>query len=154
MDIKHLQTLIEQFMRITNTINELHSENINFDNNISLTLGEIHLIESIGKHQDTNVTEISKIIGNTKGAVSQMAKKLEKKGLINKKKKGNNNKEIILELSERGKKIFLEHENLHDSLYKEILSSLNNQPLENIEFIKDTLSVIEKHTKNYKKKYQ
>ncbi len=154
MDIKNLQTLIEQFMRITNTINNLHSENISFNESVALTLGEIHLIECIGKHEDTNVTEISKILGNTRGAVSQMAKKLEKKGLVNKKKKGNNNKEIILELSDEGEKIFLEHEKLHDSLYKEILSSLNNQSLENIEFIKDTLNIIEKHTKNYKKEYQ
>ena len=154
MNINDLQTLIEQFMRVTNTINELHKPAISLNGSIPLTLGEIHLIECIGKHPEINVTEIAKILGNTKGAVSQMAKKLEKKGLINKKKKGNNNKEIILELSDEGKKIFLEHEKLHDSLYKEILSSLNNQSLENIEFLKDTLNIIEKHTKNYKKEYQ
>ena len=96
MDIKNLQTLIEQFMRITNTINNLHSENISFNESVALTLGEIHLIECIGKHEDTNVTEISKILGNTRGAVSQMAKKLENKGLVNKKRK-----EIII------KKLFL-----------------------------------------------
>ena len=154
MDINNLQILMEQFMRITNKINELHNCHINFNGSLQLSIGEIHLIECIGKHQGANVTEISNILGNTRGAVSQMAKKLEKKGLIVKTKKGDNNKEIILQLSKEGKKIFLEHEKLHDSLYKEILSSLNNQSLESIEFIKDTLNIIEKHTKNYKKEYQ
>lgn len=106
MDIKNLQTLIEQFMRITNTINDLHSDNISLNGNISLTVGEIHLMECIGKHQDANITELSKILDITKGSVSQMSKKSEKKLLINKTKKGNNNKEIILELSKDGKEIF------------------------------------------------
>ena len=48
MDIKNLQTLIEQFIRITNTINNLHSENISFNESVELTLREIHLIECIG----------------------------------------------------------------------------------------------------------
>ena len=151
MDIKNLQTLIEQFIRITNTINNLHSENISFNESVALTLGEIHLIECIGKHEDTNVTEISKILGNTRGAVSQMAKKLEKKGLIVKTKKGDNNKEIILQLSKEGNEIFLEHESFHLSLYEDILSTLDSSSEENIEVVKNILNSIEKYINQYAK---
>lgn len=154
MDINNLQTLIEQFMRITNTINELHSHYISLNGSTPLTLGEIHLIECIGKHSETNVTEIAKILGNTRGAVSQMAKKLENKELINKTKKGNNEKEIILQLNKKGMEIFLEHEKFHASLYGDILSSVEGASKENIEFVKYILNKIEEYTDEYKKKYQ
>ncbi|MFR1709499.1 MAG: MarR family winged helix-turn-helix transcriptional regulator [Clostridium sp.] len=151
MDINNLQILIEQFMRITNKINELHNCNINFNGSSQLSTGEIHLIECIGKHQDSNVTEISNILGNTRGAVSQMAKKLEKKGLIVKTKKGDNNKEIILQLSKEGNEIFLEHENFHLSLYEDILSTLDSSSEENIKVVKNILNSIEKYINQYAK---
>lgn len=154
MNINDIQMLIEQFMRITNKINDLHGYNISLVGSTSLSLGEIHLIECIGKHPEINVTEIAKILGNTRGAVSQMAKKLENKELIIKTKKGDNNKEIILILSKEGEKIFLEHERFHVSLYKDILSSIEGANKEHIEFIKNILSTIESHTNEYKKKYQ
>lgn len=154
MNINNLQIIIEQFMRITNTINELHNSQISFNYSSALTLGEIHLIECIGNHEEMNITEIAKILGNTRGAVSQMAKKLEAKGLINKKKKGNNNKEILLTLSKEGNEIFLEHEKFHASLYEDILSSLDGVTQENLHIIKNILNIIEKHTYEYKKKYQ
>ena len=138
-------------MRITNKINELHNCHINFNGSLQLSIGEIHLIECIGKHQDANVTEISNILGNTRGAVSQMAKKLEKKGLIIKTKKGDNNKEIILQLTKEGNEIFLEHEKFHLSLYKDILSTLDSSSEENIEFVKNIFKSIEKHINEYEK---
>lgn len=141
-------------MRITNKVNELHSSQISFDENTTLTTGEIHLIECIGKHKDVNVTEIAKILGNTKGAVSQMAKKLQNKGLIIKTKREDNNKDILLNLSNYGNKIFIEHEKLHADLYKEIISSIDNSTQENLKAMKNILNIIEKHTDNYKKKYQ
>ena len=151
MDINNLQNLIEQFMRITNKINELHTYHINFNGTLQLAIGEIHLIECIGKHQGANVTEISNILGNTRGAVSQMAKKLEKKGLIVKTKRGDNNKEIILQLSKEGDEIFLEHEKFHESLYKDILSTLDSSSDENIEFVENIFKSIEKHIDQYEK---
>lgn len=154
MNINDLQTLIEQFMRVTNTINELHKHAISLNGSMPLTLGEIHLIECIGKHPETNVTEIAKILGNTRGAVSQMAKKLENKELINKTKKGDNDKEIILQLNKNGMEIFLEHEKFHASLYGDIFSSIEGATKENIEFVKSILNKIEEHTDEYKKKYQ
>lgn len=154
MDINNLQTLIEQFMRITNTINELHSHYINLNGSMPLALGEIHLIECIGKHSETNITEIAKILGKTKGAVSQMAKKLENKGLIYKTKKEDNNKEIILQLNEKGMEILLEHDKFHASLYEDIFSSIEGSTKENIEFVKNILNKIEEHTDEYSKKYQ
>lgn len=154
MDINNLQTLMEQFMRITNAINELHGHHISLNGSMTLALGEIHLIECIGKNPEKNVTEIAKILGNTRGAVSQMAKRLEGKGLINKTKKGDNNKEIMLQLSKEGRKIFLEHEKFHASLYGDIFNSIEGSSKENMEFIKNILNTIEEHTNKYKKKYQ
>lgn len=49
---------------------------------------EIHLIEIIGDNKDLGVTDIARLIGVTKGAVSQTLKRLEKKGWPKSKRSG------------------------------------------------------------------
>lgn len=153
MDKKKFQALIERFMRINININQMHSDCITIDGKNALTVGEIHLIECIGKHRESNVTEMAEILGRTKGAVSQMAVKLEKKGLCIKEKHGNNNKEIILSLTQEGQRVFEEHEKLHNDLYRDIASALDEIDEKSFNEIESILGITEKYLDEYKEKY-
>ena len=51
-----------------------------------------------------NLTELARASGVTKGAISQIVKKLETKGVIRRYKKAANDKEVFIELTETGKK--------------------------------------------------
>lgn len=70
----------------------------------------IHMIEALGKKWGNTVTALSGYFMVTKGAVSQIVSKLCENGYIVKTKKEGNNKEIILELTERGRNAFEFHE--------------------------------------------
>ena len=153
VDEHELQSLIEQFQRISSEINSMHKGLIHLDGIGSLPLGEIHLIECVGKHPNANVTELAAILGNTKGAVSQMAGKLVKKGLVAKTRRDDNDKETILKLTEAGQQVFDAHEKLHAELYREIGEGLDGIKDESIEECRRIMSIIERYLGEYREKY-
>ena len=67
---------------------------------------DIHLIDTIGKNEGSNVTEIARIHKITKSAVSQAVKKLEKRDLVARYQAPENRKEVLFRLTEEGKKSF------------------------------------------------
>ena len=63
-------------------------------------------------------------MGVTKGAISQMVKKLEEKQYLHRKKSEDNKKTVFIELTESGKIVFNWHSNLHDRIYAEFQEEL------------------------------
>lgn len=134
---KELQQLIESFYHVTGKINKMRSNLISFEGTEPLNTAAVHLIDVIGKHPDYNATQIAEVLGNTKGAVSQMASKLENKALIQKRHSDVSDKEITFVLTESGQKVFAGHEKLHAELYQRLEMILD-------EFSADDVTKIQK----------
>lgn len=66
---------------------------------------EVHTLKHIADHNGITVTEISRDYGKTKGAVSQILKKVEGKGLIYRKVDPENENRFHLYLTEKGKEL-------------------------------------------------
>lgn len=66
---------------------------------------EVHTLKHIADHNGITVTEISRDYGKTKGAVSQILKKVEGKGLIYRKVDPENENRLHLYLTEKGKEL-------------------------------------------------
>lgn len=76
---------------------------------------EVHCIEFIEKISDPNVTKLSKAFHMTRGAISKLAKRLIKAGVVETYQKPENKKEIYYRITERGREIYLKHETLHQN---------------------------------------
>ena len=74
---------------------------------------EVHCIEYIGNHTDSNVTKLAKAFYVTRGAISKITKKLIKKGVLESYRKPDNKKELYFRLTEQGKTVHKIHEELH-----------------------------------------
>ncbi|QHT61488.1 MarR family transcriptional regulator [Paenibacillus lycopersici] len=74
---------------------------------------EVHCIEHIGRHADSNVTKLAESFYMTRSAISKMTKKLMDKGLIESYQKAENKKEIYFRLTEQGQAVDKIHEELH-----------------------------------------
>ncbi|MFC5451269.1 MarR family transcriptional regulator [Paenibacillus aestuarii] len=74
---------------------------------------EVHCIEYIGKHVDSNVTKLAESLYMTRSAISKITKKLMEKDLIESYQKPDNKKEIYFKLTEQGEAINQIHEELH-----------------------------------------
>ncbi len=74
---------------------------------------EIQVLIVINKNNDYNLTDISKELNITKGALSKTIVKLTNKGLLNKYKKDENAKSVYYNLTEEGNKACLIHDEVH-----------------------------------------
>lgn len=77
---------------------------------------EIHAIECIALTNPINMTELSRMLGMTKGGVSKCIVKLEKLALVRRYKYIKNQKEVYLHLTELGLEAFHGHQRYHQGM--------------------------------------
>jgi DNA-binding MarR family transcriptional regulator len=105
---------------------------------------EVHTIMLIGDHPGAGVTELASRAAITKGAVSQMLQKLDKKGLIRKSSDPVDGKRLVLELTSKGKVAYYSHKRLHEEMDKELFSFLHDLKTGQLEVLRRFLALIEK----------
>jgi DNA-binding MarR family transcriptional regulator len=140
------------FTRIKNKLNKLEKKSIDFGTGEKLYASELHTIEAIGKNYGNTVTGLCDLFGITKGAVSQIISKLEKKKLISKERNIDYSKEINISLTEKGWVIFNSHKNLHKKMDVEFLSYMKNIPEDQLETFLSVLKHMEKYVDEFIKK--
>ncbi|MBC2714220.1 MAG: MarR family transcriptional regulator [Desulfobacteraceae bacterium] len=143
--------LIEKFYQLMNKFNEL--ENMPYDFGIGETMypSEIHTIDAIGKNSGINVTELAKTLCITKGAVSQMITKLKNRGFINKVRSVDNDKEVLLILTDKGKKAFDGHEQFHNAMYVDLADYLSDIEKKQIDWVKTAFDKVEFYIDQYRR---
>lgn len=75
----------------------------------TFTMMEIHTLTHIEDNPGVTITELAKIWKKTKSAVSQTVKKLVDSGFVEKRYKDNNNKSILLYVTDKGKQLSYVH---------------------------------------------
>ncbi|KRO00744.1 MarR family winged helix-turn-helix transcriptional regulator [Companilactobacillus kimchiensis] len=99
---------------------------------------EVHTVEFIGKHADSNVTTIANSLYVTKGAVSKMSKRLINKGLIESYRDKDNQKERYFHLTPKGQEVF----DIHERLTKQIMQRDESVFKDNADQIKVVLKFL------------
>lgn len=108
-----------------------------------LSHSDIHLIEIIGEHSGLSVTDTGKLLGITKGAVSQGLKKLENRGYTRKETDPENLSRSMLHLTEKGQEAFLSHRKWHKEMDGGFSKYLNELGKEEQRVIKQFLEKTE-----------
>ncbi len=98
------------FLRIVNKVTEIDGQTRKYGTNEWLHEAEIYMIKSIKENEGIHVIGISELLGITKGAVSQIIKKLEKKNMIIKAVDPNNLSKLNLRLTAEGEIAYRHHE--------------------------------------------
>jgi len=121
---KTCEEIEELFIKLANKYNSLEKIPVDYGVGKDLYHSERHLLGQIGDYPEKNITELSQFQGVTKGAISQTVKKLENKGLVNRYKGEQNEKEVFLELTEIGKGVYEKHKEVSQRsimpLYEEL----------------------------------
>lgn len=90
-----------------------------------LYTSEIHVLSCIGDNVGFCASDIARTLGVTRGAISQMLKKLEKKGYLTREADPDNKLRFILGLSAKGVKAYEKHLEYHsylESMIRELTS--------------------------------
>jgi len=123
-----------------------------YGTNEQLYEAEIHMIKAIRENKDIHVTGLADKLGVTKGAVSQITMKLQKKGMISKDKDASNLSRIVLKLTPKGETAYIAHEKLHQKFNETVDKILAGVSVEKIVFLKKFLNSIENKIDEFESK--
>ncbi len=137
---KTLTEIHGRFERIINLFHRIEKQPKDFGTGELLYIGEVHTIVAVGRYPEINITELARKIGVTKGAVSQAIGKLEKRGYLKRIKDKNNEKHVLVELTDKGNIVSDEHDRIHRDVHTTFLKETTlgqhivfNEVLEKIE---------------------
>lgn len=146
---KKFQEILELFYRILNKIERIEKSPHKLWGNYKLYRAEALVLEIVALYPSYNITEIASKLGITKGAISQVAKRLKMKGLVEKIKSEGNEKNIFLRLTEKGKKAFETYKNFRNTYFNEIINLFNSLNEEKIEFLELIFRKIDESLTNF-----
>ncbi|MCG6908873.1 MAG: MarR family winged helix-turn-helix transcriptional regulator [Deltaproteobacteria bacterium] len=139
-----IHLLHERFMRIVDLAGKLEKMPRRFGTGEALKSREIHLIEIIGDHNEAlSVTDLSGLLGITKGAVSQNLKRMEKKGFTLKNSDPQNSSRSIVRLTSKGKTAYYAHRYWHENMDGGFKAYFTDLDAEKIDFLFDFIDKVE-----------
>lgn len=96
--------------------------------NDKLSISELHMLESIGKHRKAGatVTDIAQDLDITLPAVTMMVKRLEKKGYITKYRSEKDARRVQIVLARDGRRAEVAHRYFHRRMVRAITADLEN----------------------------
>ena len=122
------QELNEFLVDTFNNILKEEQQIIQHDNNIPLTISELHLIGSIGSCNESNtISDIANDLGITLSSVTIAVNKLIKKGFVVKSKDINDKRSVRITLSETGLKMHDYHSHFHGKMIEKIEDDLSEE---------------------------
>ena len=97
--------------------------------NSSLSLSEMHMLESISKkkNEGVTVTDIAQDLDITLPSVTAMVKRLEKKGYITKAKSNEDARRVQIVLTNEGRRAEIAHRYYHRRMVRAITRDMNEQ---------------------------
>lgn len=141
-------------LRLATKFSELDKQTNYYGTDKKLFEAEIHMIKAIKENEGIHVTGLAEILGVTKGAVSQIIMKLQKKGMIVKEVDPLNSSRLILGLTPKGETAHMHHMKIHekfDDVVNDILKTASDEEknflkkfLHSLEEKIDTFGIMEK----------
>jgi len=119
---------------------ELDKKTRYYGTDVPIFHSEIHVIMAIAQHPGVHVGGLADILGVTKGAVSEILKKLERKALVIKEVDDLNLSRYSLYLTEKGKRAHSNHMHYHMILNSIVEEQLEDASEHDLKFLSDFLS--------------
>ena len=113
--------LFEKIIKCGNIYANNHHKVVNLGLYNDVSLSQIQVLEYVLEVENQKMSDIAKRLGITKSALSQIAKKLEEKGWLEKYRCNNNKKEIFLKVTAQGKNVYITYSKaMHEFFFKDI----------------------------------
>ncbi len=103
---------------------------------------EIHMLSAIAEHPGIHVGGLAELLGITKGSVSEIIKKLERKALVVKETDDYNLSKLALRLTGKGEKAHSNHMHYHALLNGMVEDELTNASEHEVQFLSRFLAAI------------
>jgi DNA-binding MarR family transcriptional regulator len=149
---EELQSIIDVFNKILHIYSIIDKKPKDCGTGDLLYVSEIHTIYFIGKNPEINLTQLAEMSGVTKGAVSQIVKRLVAKRYITR-HKTRNKKEVNLSLSDKGYIVFRGSQSFNNEMLQFAEELYNNASAKDRDMIKRLFEIIFDNMKQIQDKY-
>lgn len=135
--------IMELFIRMVNSYNAMEKVPDMHGKNMGLYHSERHMLDAIAKYPDLNMSEHAAGLGVTKGAISQVVKKLDGKGFVRRSKRSDNDKAIYLELTKLGKDLTEKRKRVNEDTLSPLIKELGRHSDRDVSFLVDMFKWID-----------
>lgn len=125
------------FLEVVNRLMEIDKKTRYYGTDKPLFYAEIHMLKAIKENEGVHITGLAQNLGVTKGAVSQMLFKLEKKGFITKGRDLDNQCKFLIKLTSKGEIAHENHLRLHERFDEMVGGILSMKSEGEREFLKN-----------------
>lgn len=117
--------LVETFRSILKVEAQMLKSHITLD----LSINEMHLIETVGKADESGLTisSIAEELSIAPSSATVAVNKLQKKGYIEKTRCGVDNRVVYVKLTRNGKRVDAVHRRFHETMVKSIAAGLSEE---------------------------
>ncbi|MBR7794724.1 MarR family transcriptional regulator [Virgibacillus sp. AGTR] len=105
----------------------------------TLTPSEIHAVDAIGEDRNILMSQLADRLGVTKGAITQVVGRLEKKGIVCRTPHPEDSRAVEISLTEKGVVAYQAHRRLHQNFYRKLREQLSS----------DEIAIFEKCVKTF-----
>ncbi len=116
---------------------------LSYGTDVKIHGSEIHMICHIKHNPGSHISGIARAIKVTRGAVSQIVMKLEKKGLVRKVENPENKRRLDLVLTEKGEKAYIGHQKLHRAFSENLKTIVSGYSQEEMDLVSSFVSDLE-----------
>ncbi|AZV59126.1 MarR family transcriptional regulator [Clostridium sp. AWRP] len=139
-------------LRLGVKLSELDKQTNYYGTDTPLFYAEIHMIRAIKENEGIHVSGLAEKLGVTKGAVSQIIMRLQKKGMIIKEVDPHNSSRLNLRLTPKGETANTYHKKIHnnfDNIVNDILKDASDTEKS---FLKNFLNSLEEKIDTFDKR--
>ena len=131
--LEEFKVLMQNVNYLDRMLNRYQSLPRRYSSQILLYSSEADLLAEIGLREPITATELARLKISTPSAISQIVKKLDLKGLLEKGTLDGNRKTIYLSLSETGKQVYETHRQWEEKKYRAYLDELTDYTPEDLQ---------------------
>ena len=134
--------IIKKLLEIIYISIDFENEIRNYGTDVKIASSEIYLLKMIAEMKNAYITALAKEMNISKAAVSQTARRLERKGLVVKNVALDNKSKYILHLTEKGLRAHEEHMKLEREVREKMLQAADILTTEDLRKIEEFLGAV------------
>ena len=148
--IEQRKQMLASIFRLSKKFFEAMKQPNKFGTDKLLYSSEIHTLDMIGKHPGITITELADRQGISKSALPKIVHKLIQKDLIYRYQETGNKKNILLELTDKGRVAVQHHFEFHETFDSGIMEKINLLTPEEYLFLNNILEELEQYIDHMK----
>ena len=116
--------LNELLVNLFHNVMDIEAEAVITEEFKDITNNDMHIIEAIGINETRNMSTIAKSLEITVGSLTTSMNALVRKGYVIRERSETDRRVVMIRLSEKGERAFLQHKDFHDRMTDAAVSSL------------------------------